>query len=433
MTAIAGAAKPRGGWYYGWNIVAVSILSTATCNALTYNCYSLFLRDWSAQLHTSISHLQLALPTMLITSSALSPMAGLFADKYPARRLFACGLSFLAILYLAMSAITAPWQILLLYGLVAPVALTLSAAITANALISRWFVRHRGLALGLSAFGLGLAGVLLPPIIAALLPTVGWRMIWRGAGLLTGFIVMPLVVWVIRDRPTERQGLHYLSADGKTSPAHHAHAAGASQLSWRAVISRKTFWLLVAIYLPMMALYGGCGQNVGPYVANHGLSREYAGTLLSVMSLTHVGATLLLGMLSDRFGNRLPLAGLALVNAAGAALLAFGAGLPVMILGYAFVGSGGAVFTLLAAALAVEFGAEGIGRAFGVAMLFLPIGAFAPFAIARIQEITGSYAFALMGIATLVMMTAVLSLLLRERRRGGDVFDATIPVTRSSG
>ena len=33
MTEIAGAPRPRGGWYHGWNIVAVSILSTATCEA----------------------------------------------------------------------------------------------------------------------------------------------------------------------------------------------------------------------------------------------------------------------------------------------------------------------------------------------------------------------------------------------------------------
>src|ERR1700726_467534 len=99
------------------------MLSTATANGLTYNCYSLFLRDWSAQLHTPISRLQLALPAMLLLSAAISPTVGAFADKYPARTLFACGLTGMAIFYLAISAVTAPWQIVALYGLLAPVAL----------------------------------------------------------------------------------------------------------------------------------------------------------------------------------------------------------------------------------------------------------------------------------------------------------------------
>jgi hypothetical protein len=78
---------------------------------------------------------------------------------------------------------------------------------------------------------------------------------------------------------------------------------------------------------------------------------------------------------------------------------------------------GGGVFTLLAAAMAAEFGASGVGRAFGMIMFFIPVGSLAPFAIARTQETTGSYAPALAGMMLLVMLSGVLRLLLRERRR----------------
>jgi hypothetical protein len=52
-------ARPRG-WYHGWNIVAVCIVSQVAANGLTYNAFSLFLRDWSRELHAPISRLQLA-------------------------------------------------------------------------------------------------------------------------------------------------------------------------------------------------------------------------------------------------------------------------------------------------------------------------------------------------------------------------------------
>jgi MFS family permease len=406
---------PRRGWYHGWNVVAVCMLSTTTANGLTYNCYSLFLKDWSAQLHTPVSRLQLAMPIMLLISAAASPVLGTFADKYPARWLFAGGLTAIAIFYLAMSAVVANWQILALYAVMATIGVGLSAALTGNAVISRWFVRRLGLALGLSAFGLGLAGVVLPPIITWLLPTLGWRMIWRGAGLVTLFIVMPLVVWVVGDRPTERHGLDYISGTGGPADRHQPHAASGGKLDWRAVTSRRNFWVLVVVYLSMMLLYAGCGQNVGPYAAAQGLRQQSAGLLLSVFSLSHLAATLVVGMLSDRFGNRVPLAGLAAVNAAGALLLAFGVGAPMIAVGYALVGTGGAVFTLLAAALAVEFGAERMGQAFGLSMMFVPIGALAPFFVAKTQEMTGSYAFSLTVLAILVVVAGGLSLMLRER------------------
>lgn len=415
MNRIAEAAVPRG-WYYGWNIVAITILSQVAANGLTYNAFSLFVRQWSVDLHAPISQLQLAVAAMALVCALTAPVIGALADKYPARRLFGFGLAGIAIFYLAVSMATAAWQLIALYGLLVPVALGLSTSLTANPLISRWFARRLGLALGLSSFGIGMAGVVLPPLIAAVLPELGWRTIWRVGGLCVALIALPLVLLITRDRPTEREGLHYLTDDG-SARSHHVHTAGGGQLSWREIMTRKNFWLLVFIYLPIMAVNGGIGQNLAPYATSHGLGQQTAGQLLSVLSLSHIVATLILGMLSDRFGNRLPLVGLAAVVATGAAVLTFGTGLPTIVLGCVLVGFGGGVFTLLAAGLAAEFGASGVGRAFGMAMFFIPLASLSAFAIAKAQENTGSYAPALLGMMMLVILSAILSLLLRQPRR----------------
>jgi MFS family permease len=425
MNQIASAVRQRG-WYYGWNITAVCILSQIAANGLTYNAYSLFLRDWSSQLHAPISQLQLPIAAMALVSALLSPLVGVLADKYPARRLLGLGLLGIAVFYIAISAVTAAWQILALYGLLVPLALCLSTAVVTNSLISRWFVRRLGLALGLSAFGIGMAGVLLPPVIAAMLPTVGgWRVIWRDGGLLVALLVLPLVVSVARDRPTKADGEYYLSSDGQPGK-HHGHAPHASGLGWRDVVARRNFWLLVAIYIPMLALSGGVAQNLAPFAAYHGLSPQSAGVLISVLSFAHVISTVVLGLLSDRFGNRLPFAGLAVIMVSGAAILAFGTGFPTLAAGCALIGLGGGLFTLLAAAVATEFGAEGFGRAFGLCMLFIPLTAIAPFATARTQESTGSYTPALLGLSALVMISGILSLLLRERGRGDSPANGTL-------
>ncbi|HTV96162.1 MAG TPA: MFS transporter [Steroidobacteraceae bacterium] len=418
MNRIAETAVPRG-WYYGWNIVAATVLSQVAANGLTYNCFSLFVHDWSRDLHAPISQLQLTVAAMVLVAALASPVIGSLADRFPARKLFAPGLLGIALFYVAVSAASAAWQVIALYGLLVPIALGLCTSLTANPLIARWFVRRLGLAIGLSSFGVGMAGVILPPIIAALLPEFGWRALWRTGGFIVALIVMPLVVLVIRDRPTEREGLHYLTGDGSAS-LQHGHPTGAADpgLSWRQVIARKNFWLLVFIYLPIMAAYGGVAQNLAPYAASRGLPELSAGQLLSILSLAHLAANLVLGLLSDRFGNRLPLVGLALAVATGAAVLVFARGFPAVALGCALAGLGGGVFTLLAAAMAVEFGARAMGRAFGMGMFFLPLGSLAPFAIAKVQESTGSYSPALLSMVAIVMLSAVLSLFLfRERPR----------------
>ena len=410
----------QGWWYHGWNIVAICVMSMAVANGLTYNALSLFLKPLAVELHTQISNLTLGLGGMVFVCAALSPLIGTLADKLPARRLLALGLLGMALFYVGISFITAPWQFLALYWVIASVSLTLSAAIVTNAVIARWFVRRRALALSLSAFGMGLAGVLLPPLIAALLPTVGWRLIWRGGGVFTAVVCVPLVLWLVRDRPTESEGRHYMTGEASgAADGHHGHGhgvAGANQMSSREVLTRKNFWMLVGIYLPMVGLNGAVIQNIVPFTAKQGLSVQMGGSLLAILSLAHVLGTPVLGMLSDRIGNRLSFVLVAVSLIAGALLLSFDSSLSAITFACVLIGFGGGWFTLLGAAIANEFGADNVGRAYGLCMFFVPVASSAAFVLARTQEATGSYTPALLGMAGLVAVSGVLSLNLRERR-----------------
>jgi MFS family permease len=416
MTPLKAAARPYG-WYYGWNIVAICIVAQIAANALPVNAFSLFLQGWSKQLHTPISTLQLALASCGIGCALISPLIGALSDKYPARWLFGIGLAGIAVFCFGIGFMRASWQLILLYALVLPFALSLATTVPANAVVSRWFVRRLGLALGLTSFGLSFAGIVMPPIVAVALPAIGWRMIWFVAGTVVALVILPLALLVLRDRPGPRDGLGYLTASGTSRP-HHGHGhGGKGTLRWRTIVASRNFWLLVIIYLPMLALYGGLGQNLAPIATSRGLSPQMAGMLLSAFSLAQLLATLGGGLLSDRFGNRLPLAGMALVAAAGGVIVAFGHSVAVIGCGTILTGVGGGFWPLLVAAVAVEFGAEGVGRAFGLIIFFLPIAVLAPFAAAKMQESTGSYVPALLTLAAASVLAGLVCLLLREKRQ----------------
>jgi MFS family permease len=407
----------RRGWYYGWNIVSVLILSQVAANSLTYNTFSLFVPSWSRDLHAPISQFMWSISAMLIVASPISPLVGALADRVPPRRLFAVGLLGMALFYVLVSFATSAWQIVALYGFVAAPFLVLCTAVPGNAVISRWFVRRLGFALGLSAFGIGLGGVIIPPLVAALQPDLGWRMIWRAGGLILAVIVMPIVVLVVRDRPTEREGLYYLSTDGgDVRPRGHGHSAGKSSLTWRDVLTRPQFWLLVVVYLTILSTGSALTQNMGALAASRGLSQQGAGLLLSALSAAHIVATLATGLLADRYGARLPFVLLAAAVATGVLLLAFGHGLPLLVAGAALIGFNSGVMTPLAAGVAAEFGAQGFGRAFGLAMAFLPVGTPLAYLTARAKELTGSYVPVMFGFLVALFAAGALSLFLR---RGG--------------
>lgn len=429
MTSIPSLAE-RSGWYYGWNIVAVCVLSQIAVMAMPLNALSLFLKPLSAELHVPISTiLAIGLGGFGTVYALLSPIVGIFADKYPSRLLFSVGLASLALFSLAMSFANAPWQFMALYMILLPVSNTFSGAVTANAVVSRWFVRRRGLALGLTTFGLGMGGIVIPPIVAALAPEFGWRAIWRFTGIVIAVIIAPVIIWVLRDRPTVREGLHYITGS-PSKPLRHA-ASGASDLGWREVFSRRNFWILVITYMPLHALHSAGGQNLAPIAASHGLSQQTAGNLLAVFHLSHLTAALVAGLLSDRFGNRLPLSALALIVAMGAVVLALGQTAPAIALGIGLIGASGGLWPLLAAAAAVEFGANGVGRAFGLLSLFIPVGVFAPSAVAKTQELTGSYAPGLIGLAAFSLLGGIVCLFMREKTSAPAAVGAQVTSTPS--
>ena len=400
-------------WYYGWNIVAAAVLSQVAVSGLTVNCFSLFLHDWSVQLHTPISTLELGFSAFGFISAILGPLAGIYADKYPSRLLFGTGLLLMTLVCIAMSYITKGWQFLALFAL--PVSIVASAAslVPANAVVSRWFVRRVGLALGLTALGQGLPGIILPPIIAAALPSVGWRIIWRTSGIIVGLVVLPIVASVLRDRPAGHEGADYLTGGSAPRPRHTDRG---SETSWRDFLGRQSFWVLVAIFLTLAAGYIGTSANLAPIVASHGLSEKNAGALLSLFNCSQLVSTLVSGMMSDRFGNRLPLTGLALASTMGSLLIAFGAGLPTIALGVLLVGFSAGFWPIIAAAAAAEFGADRAGRAFGLLSAFLPVAVLTPFVIAKTQEMSGSYAPGLSAVALLTLLGgAICFLSMREQ------------------
>ncbi len=421
----AHSAPPRGGWYHGWNIVAVCALSQTVANGLPVNAFTLFVQDWSAELHTPISSLQLGLAALGVFSSLFAPFVGTLVDKYPARLLMGAGLAGIAVFNIGISFVSTAWQFLALFMLLLPIAIVFSTSLPSNAVVSRWFVRRLGLALGITSFGFGIAGVLLPLIIAALLP-LGWRMIWRIAGVAIAFVVIPIVIAALRDRPDERDGDYYLRSEGTSEPSlHHGLTHENTPLSWRQVLARRNFWILVAVFLPMLATYGGCSHNLAPIGSSLGLERQTIGALVATFNLSHVAATLFAGLLSDRFGNRRPLAALAVATAAGSLLVAVSTDVTGLAVGITLAGLSGGMWPLLVAAIAREFGSSGVGRGFGLLTMFVPVVVLTPYIVAKVHESTGSYAPSLTGLAILTLSGGVACLLLmRERCDGGHPNDS---------
>ena len=394
-------------WYHGWNIVAVMVVSQVAALALTINCFSLFLKDWTEAFNAPVSALALSVTLFSAGCAMAAPFAGLAADRYPSKWVFGVALAGLAAFHVAISFTTAGWQIVALYALMLPAAVTCAASITASTVVSRWFVRRRGLAMGITAFGLALAGVVFPPMIVWLLPMLGWRVVWRIFAAVIAILVLPPVVTVLKDKPGKAEGAHYIGA--------RAPVDLGSRLTAREVFRRRNLWIILAVFVPVQCSYMAVGINLAPLVASANFSRTIAGMLIAVMSFSALVSKLGSGAAADRFGNRLPLVATGLVCAVGVILLATaGRQLPVLVAALVLMGLSQGVWTLIASATAAEFDARGFGRAFGIVGAFAPVGSLAPPVVAWLKEASGTYTSALLGLGLLTLTGALTGLMLRE-------------------
>jgi MFS family permease len=405
--AVAERAPTRFGWYHGWNIVAVGILSQVAALALSVNCFSLFLPYWAKEFSTPISVLAFGYTLFSVVSAVCAVIAGVVADRFPARWIFGLALIGLAVFHAAIGFATAAWQIIALYA-VAPATICFAAAITCQAVVSRWFVRRRGVAMGLTALGTMSAGVVFPVLVVWLLPLLGWRVIWWIFAAAIALIVTPIVVSVTRDRPGLEEGQAYLGVQ--------APVRSESKLTVRDILSRRNFWVTAGVLVPNLWCASGAAINVAPLVTSHGLKASVAGALLALLAAAAMTSTLTSGALADRMGNRIPLALSALCSAVGTGFIAFGgAQLPLLAIGFVLLGLSQGIWTLLASISAAEFGAEDFGRAYGLFYVFVPVGAAAAPILARSAELSGSYVTVLVVMAVLALGSAGVAMLMREK------------------
>jgi MFS family permease len=394
--------------YRAWLVVASCLLAQIAASGITTRSFPLFLTAWSKDLRVPVSTLQLGLAGDGIICALLAPLVGLWVDRSSPRRLLIIGVVGLAMFHAGISAMTSPWHYMVLYGAWLPISVLLATAIPANAIVSRWFIEHRGLALGITATGLSASGVVLPSIITAAMGDIGWRAIWRIAAALIAIVVLPLVVFVVRDRPPR-------VVESFPSEREMVSSAPSVELGWLDILLNRNFVLLAIGFLAMMLVHGGYGANLTPIVESRGIDPAEAGILLASLSLSQMVWTLSAGLLSDRFGNRLPLASYALLAAVGGFTVAYGADFKTLLFGTVLVGFAQSFWPLLASALASEFGAAGLGRAFGLTTAFLPLSSFAPFSVARFHEAYGSYVIPLDAMAFVAMLGAFALFFLRER------------------
>jgi len=282
------------GFFYGW-----VVLGSCVGVGFSYGVFAAFgvffkyLQNefgWNRTITSSVQSAHIAL-------LALSTLyIGWLTDRYGPRRALLLGAAFILTGFLLLSQARSLWQVYIFYVLASLGSGVIWALPTAT--VQRWFLRHRGLTLGITTGGTGLGMFLYPLAAAHLIPALGWRASYAVLGGGTGLLLLLASTFLVAS--PQEMGLRPYGGAADLAPTAPQAAAGSALPLLRSPAFILISLALILGGLPNMLI----STHLVPMATDMGIAETRAAAALGLIGLISVGGRLILGVLGERTGWR---------------------------------------------------------------------------------------------------------------------------------
>ncbi len=330
-----------------------------------------------------------ALIPFTIASMLALPVAGRLVDRLGARRVLLPALVTVGCCLVAIPMLVSElWHLAAIFFIVGSIGIGTST-ITYMPVLSAWFDKHRGLAIGIAASGTGLGYIYIPVLVQFMSSNFGWRGGYYALGAVVLLMSLPIAYLMIRETPAEMG----LMPDGATMGEAPKATSRQVGLTVPEVVKTREFWLLALIFIVLSFVLHGMLAHLVPMLRDRGMEPLTAAYAASILGVAVFGGRLLTGFLVDRiFAPYVALVFFTL-SALGIASYAFGATGALAFVSAMMIGlSLGAEIDLMAYLASRYFGLRSFGTVCGLLFAAILCGtAFGPRVLAAGYENSGSY------------------------------------------
>jgi sugar phosphate permease len=412
--------------HYGWVVVAVTFL-VLLIGAGIRATPGVLIVPLEREFGWSDATISSAIAINILLYGLMGPFAVAIIERFGLRRTVCVALSLLTVGVGLTSLMRAPWQLMLLWGIVVGSGTGMIALVLGATIAQRWFVRNRGLVLGLLTASSATGQLIFLPLLASLAEHVGWRAVsLTVAGVALALI--PVVALFMRDRPADIGVPPFGATAIEPAVVHTQNPAVRALLALRDGIKSRDFWLLAGSFFVCGASTNGLiGTHLIPACSDHGIPEVGAAGLLALMGVFDFIGTTGSGWLTDRVDARLLL--FFYYGLRGLSLLflpfsfdysVYGLSMFAVFYGLDWIATVPPTVRLAAK----SFGKENAALMFGwIAAVHQVGGASAAFAAGYIRTETGTYlgAFIASGLICLLAAVMVCFIGVGERPRGTSV------------
>ncbi len=407
--------RPRATLFYGWWVVLACAVGLFWGPPVTVFSFPVFLKPLMQDFHAGRAAVSFGFTLHLIAVAIGAPLVGWLIDRYGSRKVILLATSIFGFILLLNKLFSANlWQFYFFYIVLGLVGNGVGP-LPYGKVVSLWFDRYRGLALGLMMVGIGSGAMIMPSFAQQLIARYGWHTAYTVLGAAVLLIAIPVVAAVLREKPQDLGLLPDGVPPKNVSAGSEAVVPGLSALeAW----STGTFWLLVCAFFLVSASVQGCVIHLAAMLSDRGISAQTA-----ALGSSLAGAAVLLGRvgtgyLLDRFFAPRVAALFFGGAAVGIGLLWIGSTVASLFVAGLFVGFGlGAEVDLIAYLISRYFGLRAFGRVYSSAFAaFALAGALGPLIMGAGFDRTGSYRAPLASFFAVTLVAAALMTLLGPYR-----------------
>lgn len=372
-------------FFYGWVIVAISTFSLLVSNGLSISgipVFSEWIRnEFIASGAVAADRAQSVVANFgvftFLTAGLTAPIAGYFIQKFPIKRLMLLGCVIMGFALVLHSQATQVWMIYLARVMMGA-SLGFIGVLINTILVSNWFVRKRGLAMGIVLCGTSFGGMVVPLLATPLINSYGWRTAMALVSLLVWLVLIPAIIFLVKPKP----GDIGLSPDNDTDASDQPEVAKVTSeelpgLTLSQALKTPIFWVFAfAAALVFYPLFVSTQQLI-LYLRTDkiGMSPAAAAGMISLMSAMSIVGKFAFGFLSDKVKPTLVMLLCCLTMFIGTLFfLSFSAELVLLFVVPFGLGYGG-TFVLLQRLIADFFGPRDYAKILGFVTVIETIGA----------------------------------------------------------
>ena len=290
--------------HYSWIVLAVTFISIIVAGIIRSSS-GVFIDPFEQQFDWSRPSISFAFALSLFLYGFSGPFMAAFVEKFGLKRMMIGSMTLLTIGLAFTFIMRSEWQLMLIWGVMIGIGSGLFLTVLSTQVANRWFVKRRGLAVGVLTAATATGQLILLPVLAWLVDTYSWKSAILLIFIL-GLMMILLIAIFMRNYPREIGMAPY--GQDEQIEENVPLQGNPFMVAIRALVEglrSKEFWLLAgSFFICGLSTSGLIGTHFISYCISFGIPVITAAATLSFMGVFDLIGTTVSGWLSDRFDNR---------------------------------------------------------------------------------------------------------------------------------